>query len=52
VDLNYQYAHNSHDESETKRSVSSEEALSAFDGFDWTGEAEKASSLQKCAPTL
>jgi hypothetical protein len=52
VDLKFQYAHNSHDESETRANVRSEEALQAFDTFDWQGESEKASKIQKCSPTL
>lgn len=52
VDLNFQYAHHSHNESETKRSVTPDEALEAFDQFDWEGEVEKANKLQKCSPTL
>ncbi|MCB1668412.1 MAG: hypothetical protein R3E73_00010 [Porticoccaceae bacterium] len=52
MDLNFQYAHNSHDESETKANVRSEQALQAFDDFDWQGESEKALKIQKCAPTL
>lgn len=52
MDLNYQYAHNSHDESETKNGVSTAEALNAFEVFDWAGETEKANTLQKCSPTL
>ena len=28
------------------------EILSAFDGFDWSGQVEQANQLQKCSPTL
>jgi hypothetical protein len=52
MDLNFQYAHNSHDESETKKNITANEAAKAFDEFDWLGEAEKANELQKCSPTL
>ena len=52
MDLNFQYAHNSHDESETKKNVTAAEAVNAFDDFDWLGEAEKANELEKCSPTL
>lgn len=52
MDLNFQYAHNTHDESETVKDVSTQDALDAFDSFDWIGEANKAIKLQKCAPTL
>ena len=50
--LNFQYAHHAHDESESRLISSPEEALMAFDEFDWVGEAEKANELQKCSPTL
>jgi len=52
MDLNFQYAHNSHNESETKKNISAAEALKAFDEFDWCGEAEKSNELKKCSPTL
>ena len=52
MNLNFQYAHNSHDESETKKNITADEAVKAFDDFDWLGEAEKANELQKCSPTL
>ncbi len=52
MDLNFQYAYNSHDEFETKMNISPEEAVKAFDDFDWLGEAEKANELQRCSPTL
>jgi len=52
MELNFQYAHHSHDEFETQSNVSSGEALIAFDKFDWEGEVEKANELQKCSPTL
>ncbi|VUD67649.1 hypothetical protein TDB9533_03909 [Thalassocella blandensis] len=52
MDLNYQFAHHSHSESETKSSVSSEEVIAAFDNFNWPNEVEKANKLHKCSPTL
>jgi hypothetical protein len=52
MDLNFQYAHHAHDESETKSNVSPNEAVIAFDQFDWEGEVEKSNELQKCSPTL
>jgi hypothetical protein len=52
MDLNFQYAHHAHDESETKSNVSPDEAVIAFDQFDWEGEIEKSNELQKCSPTL
>lgn len=52
MELNFQYAHHSHNESETKRGISSSGALTAFDEFDWRGEVEKSNELQKCSPTL
>ncbi len=52
MDLNFQYAHHSHDESETKSNVGLSEAIEAFDKFDWDGEVSKANELQKCSPTL
>ena len=52
MDLNFQYAHNSHDESEIRKNITADEAVKAFDEFDWLGEAEKANELQKCSPTL
>lgn len=52
MDLNYQFAHHSHDESETKSNVVNEEAIAAFDEFDWASEVEKSNTLLKCSPTL
>ena len=52
VKLNFQYAHNSHEESEDKSIQDIEDALLSFDNFDWAGEAAKAIELQKCSPTL
>ncbi|MEJ2419501.1 MAG: hypothetical protein P8Y45_21765 [Exilibacterium sp.] len=52
MELNFQYAHHSHDESETRSCVTAEAALVAFDQFDWEGEVEKANELKKCSPTL
>lgn len=52
MDLNFQYAHNSHDESETKLNISTSDAFDAFDQFDWVGEVKKANELQKCSPTI
>ncbi len=52
VKLNFQYAHNSHEESEDKPIKLAEEALIEFDDFDWVGQAKEANKLQKCAPTL
>jgi len=52
MDLYFQYAHNSHNESETKSNVSTSEALDAFDQFDWEREVKKANEIQKCSPTL
>lgn len=50
--LNFQYAHQSNDESESKPIIEAEEALTAFDEFDWVGEVDKANELQKCSPTI
>ncbi|MEW5248284.1 hypothetical protein [Microbulbifer discodermiae] len=52
MELNFQYAHNDHDESETKPISDLQEALKAFDDFDWEGEVKKANEIQKCSPTL
>lgn len=52
MDLNFQYAHHSHDESETKPNVTMSQILNAFDQFDWEGEIMRANELQKCSPTL
>ena len=50
--LNFQYAHHSHEESETVAGASPSQALAAFDDFDWYGESVKANELKKCSPTL
>ncbi|MBY5991125.1 hypothetical protein [Ferrimonas balearica] len=50
--LNFQYAHHDHSEFEERPCEGAEDALAAFDAFDWHGEAVKANELQKCAPTL
>ena len=50
--LNYQYAHQSHEESEDKPISKAEDALKAFDDFNWEDQVEKANELQKCSPTL
>lgn len=52
MELNFQYAHHERDESETKAIHHPNDALAAFDVFDWDGETEKANELQKCSPTL
>ena len=52
MELNFQYAHHSHDESESKPITKPEDALVAFDEFNWGGEVEKANELQKCSPTI
>ena len=52
MDINFQFSHHSHDESETKSDVTSEEAITAFDEFDWPSEVKKANTVQKCSPTL
>lgn len=52
MELNFQYAHHSHDESETKSNVGLNEVIEAFDEFDWFGEVTKANVLKKCSPTL
>ena len=52
MELNYQYAHHSFDESETKSVSSIEDVLSAFDHFDWDNQVQKANELQKVSPTL
>ncbi len=52
VELNFQYAHHSHEEFESKEAINLEAALEAFDQFDWESEVEKAKKLQKCSPTL
>lgn len=52
MDLNFQYAHNSCEESETQHGITSDQAIEAFDKFDWLGQSEKANELQKCSPTF
>ncbi len=52
MDLNFQYAHHSHQQFDTVTDVSHSEAITAFDNFAWLVEAEKAQTLQKCLPTL
>ncbi|UTW45423.1 hypothetical protein KFE80_00360 [bacterium SCSIO 12696] len=52
MDLNFQYAHHAHSESETTKNVVRSQAEKAFDDFDWVAEAKKADELQKCSPTL
>ena len=52
MDLNFQFAHHSHDESEINPKVGPDEAIAAFDKFDWPSEVEKANEMQKCSPTL
>ncbi|MBB6520754.1 hypothetical protein [Pseudoteredinibacter isoporae] len=52
MDLNFQYAHHALNESETQSNISKDEAMIAFDQFDWEGEVGKANELQKCSPTL
>ena len=52
MDLDFKYAHHSHDESETKSNVDARTVIDAFDQFDWEGEIKKANEIQKCSPTL
>ena len=52
MQLNYQYAHHSHEESETHKIENAQDALIAFDNFDWAAEVEKANELQKASPTI
>ena len=52
MELQYQYAHYSHDESENKPIEDIQEALVAFDKFDWLIEAAKAHELELCSPSL
>lgn len=52
MELNFQFAHHSHDESESKKDVTARQALDAFDQFDWVGEIAKAEEIQKCSPTV
>ncbi|WP_299977321.1 hypothetical protein [uncultured Pseudoteredinibacter sp.] len=52
MDLNFQYAHHQSDESDTTHNISKEDALNAFEQFDWDGEVEKANQLNNCSPTL
>jgi len=52
MNLNFQYAHHSRDESETRNGISLSDALNAFDEFDWNEEIEKSNKLKKCSPTL
>jgi hypothetical protein len=52
MDLNFQYAHHSCDESEDQHGITSDQAIEAFDKFDWLGQSENANELQKCSPTL
>lgn len=52
MELNFQYAHNTYEESETKTISDAQEVLKAFDEFDWNGEVQKANELKKCSPTL
>lgn len=50
--LNFQYAHNTHDESEDVPISNPLDVLIAFDDFDWDLQVEKANRIQKCAPTI
>lgn len=50
--LNFQYAHNTHDESTDKPISNPSDALVAFDDFDWKNQVEEANKNKKCAPTL
>jgi hypothetical protein len=50
--LNFQYAHNTHDESTDKPISNPLDALVAFDDFDWELQVEEAKRNQKCAPTI
>ena len=52
MDISFQYAHNSHEEFETRRDVNSEEVLIAFDKFDWEAQVAEADKTQKCSPTI
>ena len=52
MNLNFQYAHHSRDESETRSGISLSDALTEFDEFDWSEEIEKSNKLKKCSPTL
>ena len=52
MDLNFQYAHHTHDQFDTVTAVTDNQAIKAFDDFAWRTEAEKAKLLQKCLPTL
>ncbi|MBT1063508.1 hypothetical protein KJY73_07975 [Bowmanella sp. Y26] len=50
--LNFQYAHNTHDESKDMPIINPMDALAAFDDFDWELQVEEANRVQKCAPTI
>jgi hypothetical protein len=50
--LNYQYAHHKQNESEDFGQVTPQQALEAFDSFDWEGQSSLANELEKCSPTF
>ncbi|MEM7359890.1 MAG: hypothetical protein AAF431_12390 [Pseudomonadota bacterium] len=52
MELNFQFAHHEFDESESRPLARIDEALIAFDDFDWADQIKQANELKKCSPTL
>lgn len=52
MEINIQYAHHRHEESESKYDVSPANVLDVFDKFDWPEQVQKASELQQVSPTM
>lgn len=52
MELNFQFSHHSHNDSDTQQISDAKEALQAFDDFDWGSEIQKANQLKKVSPTL